>query len=53
MIATSTRCTAYFPHLGIELPAGVPTPIPDSAAAEVQAIPGVLVEASTPSPEEN
>jgi hypothetical protein len=47
---TSTRCTAVFPALDLRLPAGVPTPIPASAADQVQTIPGVVVVEGTPSP---
>ena len=43
MLATSTQSTTYFPDLDLELPAGVPTPIPASAAARVQLHPGVIV----------
>jgi len=50
MKATSTTCNAVFPDLGLSLPAGIPTEIPDSAAAQVLAVPGVVVEATEPAP---
>ena len=48
--ATSTLCTAVFPDLGLTLVAGVPTPIPATAAARVQTIDGVVVTDDTPTP---
>jgi hypothetical protein len=53
--ATSTLCTAVFPSLDLRLPAGVPTPIPASAAALIQTTLGVVVSEDpclTPSPKE-
>jgi len=51
MKATSTTCNAVFPDLGITLPAGVPTPIPDSAAAQVLLVQGVVVDEEAPAAE--
>jgi hypothetical protein len=48
--ATSTRCTLQLHDLGLVLLADVPTPIPASAAAEVEKIPGVVVVETDPAP---
>jgi hypothetical protein len=47
-IATSTLTTASYPDLGLDLIANVPTPIPASAVARVQEIPGVVVTEDAP-----
>ena len=50
VIATSTRCTAVFPSLGLRLPAGVPTPITEAQAAEIKPFPGIELVADPEPP---
>jgi hypothetical protein len=44
--ATSTRCTARYPDLGIELRAGIPTSVPNDPEiiAALKQVEGVVVE---------